>query len=85
MTRLVVDASVTLKWVFPDGTEELEDAALALLRRVGAGEITLIQPPPLAGGGHCRPGPQAPGALQTSATGRSPSPDPRHPPETRRA
>lgn len=45
MTRLVVDASVALKWVFPDGAEELEDAALTLLRRVGSGEITLIQPP----------------------------------------
>jgi len=45
VTRLVVDASVALKWAFPDGTEELENAALALLRPFVSGEITLIQPP----------------------------------------
>lgn len=43
--RLVVDASVALKWVFPDATEELEGPALAILSRVGSGEIHLVQPP----------------------------------------
>jgi predicted nucleic acid-binding protein len=45
VTALVVDASVALKWAFPDGTEELEDAALPLLHRFVVGDLRLIQPP----------------------------------------
>lgn len=45
MTRMVVDASVALKWAFPNGADELEEAALTLLRRIGSGEIALVQPP----------------------------------------
>jgi len=45
VTTLVVDASVALKWAFPDGTEELEGAASTLLHQFTAGDLSLIQPP----------------------------------------
>lgn len=45
MTRLVLDASVTLKWVFADGPEELARPALDLLERVGEASVALVQPP----------------------------------------
>lgn len=45
MTARVVDASVALKWAFPDGAEELEGAALTLLHQFIAGDVSLIQPP----------------------------------------
>jgi len=44
--RIVVDASVILKWVFPSSAaEENTEQALALLREIRAGTAELLQPP----------------------------------------
>lgn len=44
--KLVVDASVALKWFFRERAGESDAAtALALLRAVAAGSVSLIQPP----------------------------------------
>ena len=44
--RLVVDASVAIKWLIPQQPEEADvPQALALLQKVEAGEIQLHQPP----------------------------------------
>jgi predicted nucleic acid-binding protein len=44
--RVVLDASVVVKWVLPDSAREGQtDHALALLREVQAGSVDLIQPP----------------------------------------
>ena len=46
MTRLVVDASVTVKWLFPEREGETDTAAaLAILRGVRDGRVRLFQPP----------------------------------------
>ena len=46
MKKLVVDASVIVKWVLPDRIEEQKtDKALSILQRVRASEITVHQPP----------------------------------------
>lgn len=45
MTRVVVDASVVVKWLCPEREDEADgDQALALLERVKAGRITVHQP-----------------------------------------
>jgi predicted nucleic acid-binding protein len=44
--KAVVDASVVVKWVFPESEmEEDTDQALAFLHAIGEGRITLLQPP----------------------------------------
>jgi predicted nucleic acid-binding protein len=44
--KAVIDASVVVKWVFPESeTEEDTDRALALLYAIREGRITLLQPP----------------------------------------
>lgn len=44
--RLVIDASVAVKWVFPDPAVEPDaDRALAVLRAVREGTVEVIQPP----------------------------------------
>ena len=46
MTRIVVDASVAIKWVLPDREDEVDsDRALALLSGIREGTLELIQPP----------------------------------------
>ena len=46
MTRIVVDASVAIKWLLPDRDGEGSfDKALALLSGINDGTIELIQPP----------------------------------------
>jgi predicted nucleic acid-binding protein len=46
VTRLVVDASVAIKWLLPERDDEANsDKALALLAGVREGAIELIQPP----------------------------------------
>ena len=44
--KVVIDASVVVKWVFPASeAEEDTDLALALLEVIKEGRITLLQPP----------------------------------------
>lgn len=44
--RLVVDASVAVKWIFPDPLVEPDaDRAVALLRAVRDGAVEVLQPP----------------------------------------
>lgn len=44
--RVVVDASVAVKWVLPDPAVELDaDHAAALLTRIRSGEVMPLQPP----------------------------------------
>jgi predicted nucleic acid-binding protein len=44
--KLVLDASVVLKWFFSQGPDEADTgAALALLKAVGEGVVSLVQPP----------------------------------------
>ena len=44
--KLVVDASVAVKWFLPDSPREPDtDLAAALLRAVGEGRVELLQPP----------------------------------------
>jgi hypothetical protein len=44
--RLVIDASVAVKWVFPDPAAEPDaDRALALLRALRDGTLEAMQPP----------------------------------------
>lgn len=44
--NLVVDASVVIKWVFPEsGSEENVEEALAILQAVHRGEVSILQPP----------------------------------------
>ena len=44
--KLVLDASVVLKWFFSQRPAEADtDAALALLKAVGRGSVSLVQPP----------------------------------------
>jgi predicted nucleic acid-binding protein len=46
VTRIVVDASVAIKWLLPESDNEADsDRALALLASVKEGSIELIQPP----------------------------------------
>lgn len=46
MKRIVVDASVVVKWVLPEHAGEAKvDKALNILNRVSASEITVHQPP----------------------------------------
>jgi predicted nucleic acid-binding protein len=46
VTRIVVDASVAIKWLLPDRAGEADsDRALALLSGVREGTVDLIQPP----------------------------------------
>ena len=46
MTRIVVDASVAIKWLLPDRADEADsDRALALLSGIREGTVDLIQPP----------------------------------------
>ena len=43
--RLVIDASVAVKWIFPEPDREKDvDRALELLRHVGSGQAEVIQP-----------------------------------------
>ena len=45
MTRVVVDASVVVKWLFPDPEDEADaQQALALLERVKTGRVAVHQP-----------------------------------------
>jgi predicted nucleic acid-binding protein len=45
MTRVVVDASVAVKWIFDDpGREAHVETALALLDRIADGRIAVLQP-----------------------------------------
>ena len=44
--KVVIDASVAVKWVLPDPTVELDaDQAVALLNGVKSGDFTPLQPP----------------------------------------
>ena len=44
--KLVVDASVAVKWFLPDASREPDaDRAAALLRAIGDGRVELLQPP----------------------------------------
>ena len=44
--QLVVDASVAVKWIFPDNEGETNiEPAMALLESVRAGKIKMLQPP----------------------------------------
>ena len=46
MTRMVVDASVVVKWLFPAREAEVDaEQALALLQEMKAGRISMHQPP----------------------------------------
>jgi len=46
VTRLVVDASVAVKWLLPDRADEPDsEHALALLSGIREGTVELIQPP----------------------------------------
>ena len=45
MRRVVVDASVVVKWIFPDRAEESNTAeALSLLEDIRAGKVAVVQP-----------------------------------------
>ena len=44
MTKLVLDASVAIKWAIPSAREPLTDESLRLLRRYVDGEIEFIVP-----------------------------------------
>ncbi|HEY0511626.1 MAG TPA: type II toxin-antitoxin system VapC family toxin [Thermoanaerobaculia bacterium] len=44
--RIVIDASVVVKWVFPESAaEENTEEALALLAEIKSGTVDLLQPP----------------------------------------
>ncbi len=44
--KLVIDASVSVKWFFPDPeTESHAEAAIALLQALGNGAVSALQPP----------------------------------------
>lgn len=44
--RLVLDASVVVKWVLPDPSREEDvDEAVALLRAIAKGRVEVVQPP----------------------------------------
>jgi predicted nucleic acid-binding protein len=44
--KLVIDASVLVKWIFPESPEESDvGAALALLEEVRQGRVEVVQPP----------------------------------------
>ncbi len=44
--QVVVDASVAVKWIFPDNEKEADiEPAVALLESVRAGKTTMLQPP----------------------------------------
>ena len=46
MTALAVDASVALKWIFPDRDGEAHvEQALAVLKHIGQGRVSVLQPP----------------------------------------
>lgn len=46
MTQLVLDASVVVKWVFPDPSiESHATRAMEVLQGLKSGEITVLQPP----------------------------------------
>ena len=46
MTRLVLDASVIVKWIFPDDRKESNVAqALSILQGIKEGTIRVLQPP----------------------------------------
>jgi len=46
MKRLVIDASVTIKWFLPDAPDEADvGSALLLLKQALAGEVCFFQPP----------------------------------------
>ena len=46
MTEVVLDASVIVKWVFPDRTREAHaDRALNILHAVHAGRLSVVEPP----------------------------------------
>ena len=45
MKRLVIDASVVVKWLLPQGDESHTDEALSLLHAFREGEVELLQPP----------------------------------------
>lgn len=46
MKQLVADASVVIKWLFPDPEREPDvEPALSLLRAIGTGRVRLLQPP----------------------------------------
>lgn len=46
MTHVVADASVVIKWLCPDREDEADsEHALALLRGVREGRVSLLQPP----------------------------------------
>ena len=43
--RLVIDASVAVKWIFPEPDREKDvDRALDLLRHIGSGRVEVVQP-----------------------------------------
>jgi predicted nucleic acid-binding protein len=43
--RIVIDASVVVKWVFPESEEEDLEQALSLLAEVKRGRLNPLQPP----------------------------------------
>lgn len=43
--RIVIDASVVVKWVFPESEEEDIEQALSLLAEVKTGRLNPLQPP----------------------------------------
>jgi predicted nucleic acid-binding protein len=46
VTEVVLDASVIVKWVFPDRAREVHaERALDLLRAVHAGRLSVVEPP----------------------------------------
>lgn len=46
MTRYVLDASVIVKWLFPERPDEVDtDKALGLLAGIRSGTVAIIQPP----------------------------------------
>lgn len=46
MTEVVLDASVIVKWVFPDRAREAHaDRAVGVLRAVHAGRLAVVEPP----------------------------------------
>jgi hypothetical protein len=52
MTRVVVEASVVVKWLLPFRSHEADaERALELLRGIKAGWAVVVQPPPLISGG----------------------------------
>lgn len=45
VVRAVVDASVVVKWIFPDAENEADvQAAVALLRAIQSGSVQVVQP-----------------------------------------